>query len=78
MLNYIKVFSGYFIDIQRIFKELQNLNISAIVKDESEYARLGGLGSPFHGILHIHVHEDELERAKPVFENFLSELELEY
>ncbi|KAA5825727.1 DUF2007 domain-containing protein [Algibacter amylolyticus] len=79
MSNYIKVFSGNFIEVQRMFKLLEEVNICAIIKDESESGRLAGFGSSIQGLQEIHVHKDELERAKPIIEssNSISELELD-
>jgi hypothetical protein len=75
MSNYIRVFSGNFIEVQRIFNELQNLNICAIIKDESESGRLAGFGSSIQGLQEIHVHKDELEKTKPIIENLTSEFD---
>ena len=61
--NYIKVFTGDFIAVQRIFLELENVDICAIIKDESESARLAGFGSSIQGYQEIHVHKDELDKA---------------
>ncbi|MDG1730446.1 MAG: DUF2007 domain-containing protein [Algibacter sp.] len=75
MSNYIRVFSGNFIEVQRIFNELQNLNICAIIKDESESARLAGFGSPVQGLQEIHVHKDELKSAFKTVEKLTSKLQ---
>ncbi|MFV9550887.1 putative signal transducing protein [Algibacter sp. PT7-4] len=77
MSNYIRVFSGNFIEVQRIFNELQNFNICAVIKDESESGRLAGFGSSIQGLQEIHVHKDELEKATPIIKNLASELELD-
>lgn len=69
MSNYIKVFSGNFSEVQRVFKTLQNQNICAIIKDEAESGRLAGFASSILGFQEIHVHKDELERATPLIEN---------
>lgn len=66
--NYIKVFTGNFIVVQRIFKELKSINITAVVKDESESSRLAGFGAPIHGLQEVYVHKDELDKAIPVIE----------
>ncbi|GAL81349.1 hypothetical protein JCM19274_2425 [Algibacter lectus] len=42
--NYIKVFSGDFIVVKRIISDLENENITAVIKDETESARLAGFG----------------------------------
>ena len=75
MSNYIKVFTGNFIEVQRIFNDLQNLNICAIIKDESESGRLAGFGASIQGLQEIHVHKEELDRATPLIKNLTSELQ---
>ncbi|MCB4797952.1 putative signal transducing protein [Neotamlana laminarinivorans] len=73
MSNYIKVFSGNFIDVQRIFSELEKESICAVIKDESESGRLAGFGSSILGFQEIHVHKDELDRAILTVEKIASE-----
>ncbi|GAA4882210.1 hypothetical protein GCM10023311_00350 [Flaviramulus aquimarinus] len=75
MSNYIKVFTGNFIEVQRIFNELQNLNICAIIKDESESGRLAGFGASIQGLQEIHVHKEELDKAAETVKNLSSELQ---
>lgn len=75
MSNYVKVFSGNFIDVQRVFNELQVLGICSIIRDESESGRLAGFGSSIPGFQEILVHNDELERTLPIIENLRSELQ---
>ncbi|WP_136480947.1 putative signal transducing protein [Cognatitamlana onchidii] len=74
MSNYIKVYTGNFIEVQRIFNALETQNISAIIKDESESGRLAGFGSSIQGLQEIHVHKDELALAEPIIEKLTSEL----
>lgn len=69
MSNYIKIYTGNFIDVQRVYNALQNANITAILKDESESARLAGFGSSILGFQEIHVHKDELDKAVPIVES---------
>ncbi|MEP3836018.1 MAG: DUF2007 domain-containing protein [Algibacter sp.] len=77
MSNYLKVFSGNFIEVQRTFKLLEDVNICAIIKDESESGRLAGFGPSIPGLQEIHVHKDELERAKPIIESLNSTSQIE-
>lgn len=74
--NYIRVFTGDFISVQRLFLELESENICAIIKDESESARLAGFGFPIHGHQEILVHKDELKKALAIVENITSEFEI--
>ncbi|NJX15577.1 putative signal transducing protein [Tamlana crocina] len=75
MSNYIKIFSGSFIEVQRIFSELEKINICAIIKDESESARLAGFGTFGQGFQEIHVHKDELDRALKAIKTLSTELQ---
>lgn len=75
MSNYIRVFTGNFIEVQRIFKALEKVNISAIIKDESESGRLAGFGASIQGLQEIHVHKEELEKATSLVESLTKELE---
>ncbi|MBC3759722.1 MULTISPECIES: putative signal transducing protein [Hyunsoonleella] len=75
MTNYVKVFSGNFIEVQRIFKSLEDVGICAIIKDESESGRLAGFGASIQGFQEIHVHKEEIDRATPIVEALVSELE---
>ncbi|MGC6430449.1 MAG: putative signal transducing protein [Jejuia sp.] len=72
--NYTKIFSGNFIEVQRIFRVLEDENICAIIKDESESGRLAGFGVSVQGYQEILVHNDELEKALPLVERLTSEL----
>lgn len=75
MSNYIKVFTGNFIEVQRVFNELEKLNISAVIKDESESGRLAGFGSSIQGFQEIHVHKDEHDKALTLVKKLSSELQ---
>ncbi|SHI51507.1 putative signal transducing protein [Algibacter luteus] len=75
MSNYIRVFTGNFIEVQRIFKALEAVDICAIIKDESESGRLAGFGSSIQGLQEIHVHKDELAKTQPLIESLTSELD---
>ncbi|MEL0649815.1 MULTISPECIES: putative signal transducing protein [unclassified Algibacter] len=73
--NYIKVFSGDFIVVKRIISDLENENITAVVKDETESARLAGFGASVYGHQDIYVHKDELAKATSIIENINLEIE---
>jgi hypothetical protein len=75
MTNYIKVFTGNFIEVQRIYNELVKLNICAVIKDESESGRLAGFGSSIQGLQEVHVHKDEYEKTAILMEVLSAELQ---
>tara|TARA_R110002049_G_scaffold46286_2_gene134711 strand:+ start:620 stop:850 length:231 start_codon:yes stop_codon:yes gene_type:complete len=71
--NYIKIYTGNPVVVQRIVSELEKENINAIVKEQNE----SGLNPIFGGHLlqQISVHKDELDKAVIVVENITSELQ---
>ena len=71
--NYIKIFSGDALIAKRITLGLRELDIEAIVKDESESARLAGFASSMLGTTEIYVHPDELEKATSLIDSLLKE-----
>ena len=73
--EYKKIFTGSFIVAQLIVDKLQALGITAIIKDETESARLAGFGSSVPGYQDIYVNTDELANAIPVVESVKAELE---
>ncbi|PNQ72648.1 hypothetical protein C1T31_10900 [Hanstruepera neustonica] len=73
--DYKKIYTGSFIVVQLIIDKLNALGITAIIKDETESARLAGFGSSVPGYQDIYVNVDELESAIPVVESVKSELE---
>ena len=74
--NYIKIFTGNFIIVQRIVNELEKIDINAIIKDQTESARLAGFGGGIiPGFQQVFVHKDELDKAVNVVESISANLE---
>jgi len=73
--NYTKIFSGDFIIVKRIVFDLEQQNISVIIKDETESGRLAGFGAAIQGLQEIYVHNDELEKAKSIIESLNLEID---
>lgn len=74
--DYVKVFSGSFIIVQLVFDRMASVGINAVVKDESESARMAGFGSSFQGFQELYVSKEELDYALPIVEAVNAELEL--
>ena len=74
--NYIKIFTGNFIIVQRINDALTNVGINAVVKDESESGRLAGFGASIQGEQEVYIHKDEFEKASSILEGIKKELRL--
>lgn len=73
--DFVKIFSGTFIIVQLIVDRLDSVGITAIVKDESESARMAGFGSSFQGFQELYVSKEELDHAIPIIEAVTAELE---
>ena len=71
--QYSKVYSGSFIVVQLITQNLEKEDIKAIVKDETESARLAGFGTPAYGFQEVYVHSSEKQKADGIVANTLAE-----
>ena len=74
--QYIKIYTGNFVLVQHIDTLLQEIGISPVIKDESESGRLAGFGSSIQGQQELFVHKDELDKAVPIVQGALVEIEL--
>lgn len=66
--TYLHLFSGSSIDVLALRNALAEVNITPVVKDESESARLAGFGQTTPLMQRVFVHEDEFESAKAVLD----------
>lgn len=73
--NYIKLHTGSFFVTQRIVEQLAAVGINAIVKDESESARLAGFGASIQGEQELFVNVEEETAAKDIINKVLSDLD---
>lgn len=71
--QYSKVYSGSFIVVQLITQNLEKKGIKAIVKDETESARLAGFGTPTYGFQEVYIHSSEKHKAESIVANTLAE-----
>ncbi|WP_341215536.1 DUF2007 domain-containing protein [uncultured Wocania sp.] len=73
--NYIKIFTGSFITVQRIISDLEKIDIIPVVKDQTESARLAGFGGGIvPGFQEVFVHKDELDKAVVIVETINASL----
>ena len=61
--DFIKIFTGSAIDVLSLRNKLEEQNIVAVIKDDSESARLAGFGMVAPGLQEVFVHKDELDQA---------------
>ena len=64
--SYLHLFSGSSIDVLALRNGLAEENITPVVKDEAESARLAGFGQTAPMMQRVFVHEDEYDKAKAV------------
>jgi len=73
--HYQKIYTGNFLTVQLLVSELEKLNITPIIKDESESARLAGFGTFTQGLQELYVHEDNLDKAVTTIEATLASMQ---
>jgi len=66
--DFIKIFTGNTIDVLALRNALEEKSIVAVIKDDSESARLAGFGTVAPGLQEVFVHEDELDQAVRILE----------
>jgi len=66
--GFIKIFTGNAINVLALRNALEEKNIVAVIKDDSESARLAGFGMVAPGLQEVFVHEDELDQAIRIVE----------
>jgi len=72
--SYKTIFKGNFLIAQQITEALKEININAIVKDESESSRLAGFGTFNQGYQEILVHNSEYEKSLEIAKKIKSDL----
>ncbi len=66
--NYTRIFIGNTAEAQSIVSRLKDIDIIAVVKNESESARLAGFASSMLDQTEVYVHNDELDRAEKILD----------
>ena len=74
--DYIKIYSGNFVVVRFLLSRLEEVNITPIIKDETESGRLAGFGSSIQGFQELFVHKNELDKAVPVIQAALAEMKI--
>ena len=72
--NYIKLYTGSFIIVQRMINSLKEIGINAVIKDETESGRLAGFGASISGQQELFVNKDEIDKAIPLVESIIADL----
>ncbi|MCO4821060.1 MAG: DUF2007 domain-containing protein [Flavobacteriaceae bacterium] len=74
--HYTKIYTGSFIIVQFIVSKLGEIGITPVIKDETESGRLAGFGPAIPGHQELFVHNDELDKAVPIVQGALAEMEV--
>ena len=74
--DYIRIYTGSFVIVQVLVSKLDEIGITPVIKDEAESGRLAGFGAAIPGAQEVFVHESEVDKAVPVVEAALAEMEV--
>ena len=73
--NYIKIYTGELIVVQRMVSELEKIDVIPVLKDQTDSGLSPLFGSADSLFKQIYVHPDELEKAKTVINSISTQLE---
>ncbi len=73
--NYIKLYTGNFIMVQRMVDSLATVGIVPVIKDETESGRLAGFPPATLGLQELYANKDELHKAQAIVEVIKTEME---
>lgn len=71
--EHITIFSGSSILVKGLQNRLEDNNISVLIKDRAESARLGGYGE-FRTSVELQVLNVDIEKAKPIVDAYQKEI----
>ena len=72
--HYTRIYTGSMIIVQLLISKLEDIGITPIIKDQNE----SGLDPKIYGghlLQEMFVHEDELDKATPIVQSALAEME---
>ena len=72
--HYTRIYSGSMVIVQFLTLKLEEIGITPVIKEQNE----SGLDPKIYGghlLQEIHVHKDELDKAVPVIQEALAEME---
>lgn len=74
--HYQRIYTGSFVIVTLLVSKLEEIGITPIIKDETESGRLAGFGPSVPGQQQVFVHEDELDKAVPIVQTALAEMQV--
>lgn len=74
MKEYVKIFTGSSIIINRLAQLLEDVKIASFTKDHKESGRLAGFGTTGDSV-ELFIYDSDLEDAKNIIKNFQKEIE---
>lgn len=73
--HYTRIYTGSLVIVQLLISKLEEVNISPVIKEQNE----SGLDPKIYGghlLKEVYVHNDELEKAVPIVQEVLAEMEV--
>jgi hypothetical protein len=70
--KFINVYSGTEVQVIILKGLLENINIEGIIQNDFRSGVLAGFGSGTASTVRLKIHESDLEKARPIIEEFVS------
>ncbi len=74
--KHVKFFTGSLIQIQRLQLDLNDHKIASLVKNNFQSGLRSGFYGGFPSQVELFIYQEDLEKAKPILENFRKDLGL--
>ena len=71
-LQFITVYSGTEVEVILLKGLLENDNIEVIIQNDFQSGIMAGFGGGTPNTIRLKIHESNLERARPIIEEFIS------
>ena len=76
MSDFIKIYTGNLVVVQKIIGMMAVQGISPVIKDEMESGRLAGFAASIPFQQEVHVRSDQLDKAVAIVQEALIEIEV--
>ena len=73
--HYVKIYTGNIFVTQLIKSKLEDIGINPILKDNMRDGLTAVLVTDYQGLIEVFVHEDELDKATPIVQAALAQIE---
>jgi hypothetical protein len=68
--NLVRIFTGNKVEADLLKGTLEESGITTIVRNDFEAGTIAGFGGGFPSMIDLYIHQDDLNRAEEIIENF--------